>query len=442
MRIIAYIYSDPLLESTPNNEIWGLEVDRVYQDIGNHQQLEQLLLDCQNCRFKQLKQPDFLLVRCLEELGTDVNVISDRLTLLASLEIKVIAIDQDYSSLSWDQNSNYDFRLAKILQQIQTNKQRVRLKQGHARNRLKILPPPGRAPYGYRRGQDKYIIDKSTAPVVKDFFEKFLLFGSLRGAVRYLEKRYGKKVSPSTAHNWLTNPVYRGNLKYQKVELVSNTHVPIINAEEAAQIDRLLRRNSSLPTRTASAPRSLAGLVVCQKCQLTMNISRVTQHQKKAEYLYLRCHKCPQQPKCKAIGYGQVLNQIISKICLELPLAVAQVSLSSNNSTIETTLKQQIKQKQEVIDQLPTLLAQGILDQETANLRNYTLRTEIAQLESKIAQLPPGNLQAIAQAVSLPQFWLDLSEAERRFYFREFIKQINIVRHESQPWSLELKFIF
>jgi len=34
-----------------------------------------------------------------------------------------------------------------------------------------------------------------------------------------------------------------------------------------------------------------------------------------------------------------------------------------------------------------------------------------------------------------------LSETERRFYFREFIKQIKIVRHE-QEWNLQVIFIF
>ncbi len=437
MKIIAYIYSDPLLEPAPNKEIWGLEIDRVYQDIGNYQQLNQLLADCDD------EHTDILLIRRLEELGENINIISDRLNQLESIGIQVIATEQDYSSRMWSQKGSHDLKsnLAKILHQIQANKQCIRLKQGHARNRLKILPPPGKAPYGYRRGQDKYIIDKSTAPVVKDFFERFLLFGSLRGAVKYLEKRYGKKISPSTGRNWLTNPVYRGNLKYKKTELISNTHASIISREEAAQIDRLLRRNSSLSPRTASAPRSLAGLVICQQCQLTMNIARVTQHQKKAEYLYLRCHQCPQKPKCKAIAYAQVLNQTINKICVELPLAVEQLNLP-DNTVIEEILKQQIKQKQSVIAQLPNLLQQEVLDSETVELRNYKLRAEIAQLESKMAQLPPGNLQAIAQAVSLPQFWLDLSEAERRFYFREFIKQVEILRGESQLWSLQLKFIF
>jgi DNA invertase Pin-like site-specific DNA recombinase len=437
MKIIAYTYSDPVLESPPDQNIWGLEVDRVYQDYGKHQQLEKLIADC------ELEQPRYLLIRRLEELGDTVKVISDRLKLLESLKVEIIVTEQDYSSASNYQldPQQLKYNLSELLQQLQKNKQRTRLEQGHARNRLKMLPPPGKAPYGYRRGQDRYIIDKSTAPVVKDFFERFILFGSLRGAVRYLEKRYGKKISPTTGGNWLANPVYRGSLKYKNDEIISHTHAAIISSEEAAQIDRLLRRNRRLPNRTASAPRSLAGLVTCQQCQLTLNITRVTQHQKKTEYLYLRCQKCPQNPKCKAIAYSTILHQTIDHICVELPLAVAKLK-SPHSSPTENPLKQAIEQKQNILNQLPKLLEQGILDRDTADLRNYQLRSEIAQLETKIAQLPPANLQAIAQAVSLQQFWLDLSEAERRFYFREFIKQIEITRDEAQAWSIQLKFIF
>lgn len=437
MKIIAYIYSDPLLEFAPHENIWGLEVDKVYQDLGKHEQLEQLIADC------KLEQPDYLLLRRLDELGNNLKIISDRLNQLESLGIKIITTEQDYDSPQWSQfdHQKLKLNLSNLLQQIQVNKRRIRLEQGHARNRLKILPPPGKAPYGYRRGQERFIIDKSTAPVVKDFFERFLLFGSLRGAVRYLEKRYGKKISPTTGRNWLSNPVYRGSLKYKNNEIISHTHAPIINSEEAAQIDRLLRRNNNLPRRTASAPRSLAGLVTCQQCQLTMNITQVTQHKKKTEYLYLRCHKCPQNPKCSAIAYAKVLEQTIAKICVELPLAVAQLE-APNSLAIENNLEQEIEQKQAIIKQLPVLLKQGILDRETSELRNYKLRTEIAQLENKIAQLPPGNLKTIAQVVSLKEFWLDLSEAERRFYFREFIKQIEIIRNKSQSWQLKLNFIF
>ena len=354
MKIIAYLYIDPLLDSPPDQNIWGQKVDCLYQDLGQRQQLLQLIIDSQE------NSPKNLLIRRLEELGDNINEICDRLKQLESLGIEIIAIEQDYQSSKFAQENVQDSKLAliKLLEEVTTNKRKERLIQGHARNRLKVLPPPGKAPYGYRRGQDKYIIDKSTAPVVKDFFEQFLLFGSLRGAVRYLAKRYGKKIAPSTGKNWLTNPVYRGDLKYKNNQVILNTHAAILDREEAAQIDRILRRNSRLPSRTASAPRSLAGLIFCQQCQLPLTISRVTQRNKKREYLYLRCHGCPQETKCKAINYQEILELAISKICQELPIAVAKVNLQ-NITIFKEQIKAKIKQKQEIIEQLPILQDQN-----------------------------------------------------------------------------------
>ena len=434
MKIIAYLYSDPLLESPPDPDIWGLEVDRVYQDLGERQQWQQLLEDA------QAHPPDYLLLRRLDELGSPAEV-SDRLTQLETLGTEIIATEQPYSTSQLKATDPLQLRvnLTNLLQEIQHNHRRRRLRQGHARNRIEALPPPGKAPYGYRRGQDRYILDRSTAPVVKDFFERFLLYGSLRGAVRYLEKRYGKKISVSTGRRWLTSSVYRGDLDYQNNETISNTHAPILSREEAAQIDRLLRRNGRLPARTASAPRSLAGLVLCQQCQSPMKISRVTARGKK-EYLYLRPISCPLTPKCRAISYQKVLQQTIERICEDLPQAVGQTDMPRLD-LVKRSLDAQINQKQEVLAQLPPLIEQGILDEQTAALRRYKLRTEISVLQARSAQLPPVDLVAIAQAVSLKQFWLDLSETERRFYFREFMQQIKIVRTGSN-WQVQLVFIF
>ena len=435
MKIIAYLYTDPLLESPVDPEIWGLEVDRVYHDLGGRTQLEQLLADC------SAESPHYLLIQRLEVLGDTLEEISSRLNQLESLGIEVIATEQAYHSSQLTTDSTHiRANLFQLLGEIQQYQRSRRIRQGHARNRLKALPPPGKAPYGYRRGKDRYIIDRSTAPVVKDFFEKFLLYGSLRGAVRYLEKKYSKKISVSTGRRWLTNPIYRGDLAYQNGEVISDTHSPILDREEAAQIDRLLRRNRRLPPRTASAPRSLAGLVACGECQSHMTVTSVTRPRCDKEYLYLRPISCPKRPKCRAIAYEQVLQSTIQTICQELPLAVAGLK-SPNLDGVKQSLSSQIANKQEILAQLPTLTASGVLDQQTTDLRTYKLRTEISQLRSRLATLPPVNLQAIAQTVSIPQFWSDLSEAERRFYFREFIRQIEITRPD-QTWQLKLIFIF
>jgi DNA invertase Pin-like site-specific DNA recombinase len=429
MKVFAYCYSDPLLESVPNVAIWGWELDHIYQDIGDRQQWGHLIEACQQ------DTSLYVLVRRLDELGDSIQEIGDRLATLETLGVKLIAVEEIQGEAHVYKRSD----LIQLLQAIQSHQLSRRRRQGHARNRVKALPPPGKAPYGYRRGKERYILDRTTAPVVKDFFDHFLLYGSLRNSVRYLQKKYNKRIAVSTGQRWLTSPIYRGDLVYQTGDIVPNTHPPIISRQEAAQIDRLLRRNRRLPPRAASAPRSLSGLVICTACQSQMTITRVVA-QKSHEYLYLRPMNCPNRPKCRALPYAEVLDQTIHKICEDLPRAVAQLEMPNLNQIKERLLKE-IDARENVLAQLPALITTGVLDSETGELRAYKVRTEIAQLQIKLAQLPPVDLKATAQAVSIPQFWLDLSETERRFYFREFIRQIQIMR-ENQTWQLQLTFIF
>ncbi len=424
-KVIGYLYCLPLLELKTAECNWSLPVEKVYRDRGGRLALKQLWEICQK------QPPEYLLLRSLAELGDSIVEISDRLSQLETWGINVIAQAEGYDSSRFNSldPAVSQQNLIKLLQAIELKHKSLALQRGHAHNRLKHLPPPGKAPYGYRRGQEKYILDRSTAPVVKDFFEQFLLFGSVRRAAKYLETRYGKKISPSTAKKWLTNPVYRGDLAYKDGVVINNTHVPILSREEAAQIDRLLRRNRRLPPRTASAPRSLAGLVKCSECQSCLTITQVIKKHKAGKYLYLRSPHCPKQPKCKAVAYQAVLEKLIEQICQALPLAIAQTKPTDLDLRKES-LQAEIKQKQLIIRQLTDLETQGILDLETSNLRSYKLQGEIAKLTEKLAQLPPITLDKTVQTVSIPQFWLDLSESERRFYFREFIKEVILIRQE------------
>lgn len=476
MTTVAYIYCDPLLDAPPGSEMWGESVSRVYQDLGDRHQLHQLLADCRashQASGQAIGTDDetqgtiqTVLVHRLDELGDTVEEVGDRLHELASLGIVVQSLD---NSLSPDQETSKG-ELLTLFRSIQKRQQAQRIRQGHARNRVKALPPPGKAPYGYRRGKDRYALDRSTAPVVKDFVEHFLLYGSLRGSVRYLAKKYNKKISVSTGQRWLTSPVYRGDLAYRNGDVVPDTHLAIISRDEAAQVDRLLRRNRKLPPRTASAPRSLAGLVKCGVCQSAMKVTRTTARGKSKEYMYLYPVACPHRskdedkastgqdaqrehdtpaelPPCPAqhaLAYDDVLSRAIDRICDELPRAVAGASLPDVDS-LKYRIQTQLEEKQAILHQLPQLQESGVLDAETADLRAYTLRTEMADLRTTLDQLPPVNLRAIAQTVSIPQFWFDLSEAERRFYFREFIQQIQVVPAEpdaSNTWQLKLIFMF
>jgi DNA invertase Pin-like site-specific DNA recombinase len=425
MRVVAYIYTDPLIELPPDPEIWGWEIDRVYQDLGQRDQLDRLWADCVKTGC------DYLLVRRLDELGDSVRDVQQVLAKLQVLGVELITTETEIEP---------QLNLLQLIDKIQSNQLSRRMRQGHARNRLKFLPPPGKATYGYRRGQDKYTIDRAAAPIVKDFFDQFLLYGSVRGAVRYLEQKYKKKIAASTGLRWLSHPVYRGDTAYLNGEVISDTHAAILSRDEAAQIDRLLRRNRRLPPRTASAPRSLAGLVTCSNCGQTLTVTSVSAPRRVEKYLYLRPTNCDRDPQCKSIRYDRVLNLAIDRICTDLPIAVNQMAMP-NLAGVKASILEDIGDKQQSILQLPTLISSGLLDLETVSLRTYNLRTEISALQRTLAAFPPVNLQSLAQAVSIPQFWLDLSESERRFYFREFIRTIEI-DPQAASLDLQLRFIF
>lgn len=456
MRSIAYIYCDPVWEATVDCTTWGWDFTQIYEDVDpSRPQLCHLLAEVKTT------PPDFLVVRRLEELGDSLQILTERLMALEQSGICVVAIEQSYKSFSnhrQHQVNGDEPKLApteespvkipqpaliELLAEIQQQQRSRQIRYGHAQNRIKGLPPPGKAPYGYRRGKERYVVDRSASSVLRDFFEHFLLYGSLRGAVRHIGKKHAKKISVSTGQRWLTNPVYRGNLVYHNGDVVSGTHMPLVSREEAAQVDRLLRRNRNVAPRSASAPRSLAGLVQCQRCQSPMLVSRVTAHRNTYEYLYLRPKQCPLKPKCRAIAYQDVLDQTIQQICERLPQAVSDLQMPSV-SDAKKRIQLAIAEKEQVLEQLPDLVTRRILDEQTVSLRTYTLKTEISQLQNQLSQLPPVNLLETSKTVSIREFWQDLSESERRFYFREFIQAIEIVRPEEnrKQWSVHLKFIF
>ena len=97
IKIIAYTYSNPLLETPLPTSIWGLEIDRIYQDLGDRLALKRLISDCQQA------PPNYLLIRRLAELGDNMVEIGDCLEQLESWGIEIITTEDDYCSSKYNE---------------------------------------------------------------------------------------------------------------------------------------------------------------------------------------------------------------------------------------------------------------------------------------------------------------------------------------------------
>jgi hypothetical protein len=281
----------------------------------------------------------------------------------------------------------------------------------------------GRAPYGYRYADGIWVLKPEAAAVVRAFFDHFLLYGSLGGAMRHVNRQWAATFAVSTGRRWLTHPCYR------------HGQSPLLRPDEAAQVDRWLRRNRTFAPRAVSAPRALSGLVRCAHCAQTFRVASAP-----PRYLYLRPCQCPRSPKCAALDYTATLNAIIDRIALDLPQRLARTDPAALG-TLRSRLEATIAQKQQVLSQIPLLLTQDIFDRDTADQRQERLRQELAALMAQRDALPPVNLGAIARNLAIPAFWHDLSEPERRSYLREFLRGITLDPRQ-MPQSMQLHFFF
>lgn len=396
----------------------------VFLDWGSRQSLNQVL------SLIEQQSTDGLVVMQLADLGDSVAACHQIFLRILQSGCQLFQVNADGGIRLFRDPQDWLIALSDLPQILRS---RV-MQQRYARNRLDKKPPPGAAPYGYKREENRYVLERRQAALVKAFFEHFLVYGSLRESVRYLEKQ-GKKISVATGRRWLSHPVYRGDLAFPTAQpgesVIRNTHNPILSRDEAAQIDRWLKRNRVISRRSASAPRALAGLVKCQACGSALRIIQTT-HRGRDPYLYLRC------PTCRyGLGYSSVLDQIIDLICTQLPQKLNNWD-ATPLAGIKAQIEGQIAHNEGILAQLPALEQQGILDASTHHYRRFQLEQDNTTLLAQLEQFPPADLPQVARNLSIRPFWDDLSEIERRRYFREFIHQVLA----QSDGAIQITFVF
>ena len=428
VRKLGYIYRPAIMPPTEDEKqrLLQLGTSELLVDLGDRQQYLNLVRDYGGEDTADVS----LLFLSLTDLGETTPKVEQQLQfwLERGAELGVVT-GNGVQSLG--DSEVLGVWLAQLPQELKGR----HIAEGHAQNRLNRKPPPGPAPFGYRRVGDTYEIDEQPAQLVRAFFDRFLLFGSIRGAVKEIAQERGERISVTTARRWLMSPVYRGDLKFKDGVTLRNTHPALLSREEAAQLDRWSRRNSAIASRSTSAPRALAGLVVCQSCQGALRIVQATRKNQAKVYRYLRC------PTCRySVNYELALTHTIQAVCQQLPERTANlgtVPIEIIKSRIELQIERN-KSKISVLDTDIGLSSSLKSSDGDRQLQRYRLEGENATLSEKCEQLPPGNLAAIAQAVSIEPFWRSLSESEQRAYLREFIKQISI----NAEAEVELEFFF
>ncbi|MBQ2671727.1 MAG: recombinase family protein [Clostridia bacterium] len=133
-------------------------------------------------------------------------------------------------------------------------------------------------PFGYKKGDFSFEVDKQSSKVVKMIFEDFLSGLSLRSIAVKLNNlgvytNRGNKFDVRSVKYILTNPVYAGKLRMKKekcagkFDVINGIHRPLISKNDFEKVQKILKwhENLNLKSRKKSI-HMLSDLVFCSNC--------------------------------------------------------------------------------------------------------------------------------------------------------------------------------
>ena len=152
---------------------------------------------------------------------------------------------------------------------------------------------PSVAPLGYKNtananGVKIIVRDTKTAPLVEMIFNKYSLGGMAIKEIASnlyengLRTKRGKRLSNSTIHRMLRNPIYRGKFLWKGIEY-QGKHEPLVTSALWFSVqDMLGERSVEKPRQTIEF--AYTSLMKCGHCGCT-----ITAERKKSKYTYYHC---------------------------------------------------------------------------------------------------------------------------------------------------------
>lgn len=188
-------------------------------------------------------------------------------------------------------------------------------------------------PLGYKKGKDgKYEIDESTAPIVREIFQR-IFDGEMQSVIssdlnaRGIRTRLGKPWGKSSFHSVLTNERYIGVYTYDTVRIEDGVP-PIIDKEVFYAVQEIVKKQATpiKGRRRENGEYQLTGKLFCGYCQSPMIGISGTSRNGELHYYY-SCQKRHSEKTCH--------KKIVRRDWVETMVAEALKAYVLREETIE-----------------------------------------------------------------------------------------------------------
>lgn len=272
-----------------------------------------------------------------------------------------------------------------------------------------------------RDDQNRRVMVKRNAAEFSDLIEQVFLFGSVRSALREINRKYGVKWEYQYIVKALKNPLicgrYRDNMSYCE---------PYISKADYDRLQEIIR----IPARERSGRSYLfSGLLVCPSCGRVMDVHAIKNHNQTKDSLshyvsyYCRLSNsnrdiCPGSSQISELAVERAMLRILDE-----RLGSLRVEFGDLEPAAIYDPSREIEALKSELDRLSYVFTKGRIPIDAYESRYEELSAQISALESSAVEIKKP--QAIA---SLPADWLEIYDSldaeHRRAFWRSIVKSI------------------
>ena len=271
--------------------------------------------------------------------------------------------------------------------------------------------------------REKHIV-KRNEEMMSDLIAHVMVNKTIRGAMTYINNKYGTSLRYNAIANVLRNTMiygaYKGNPNYCE---------PYVTKEMFDEIQQIVERNPR--TSTDEYPYIFTGLIRCPQCGGTLSgaVHVNSKNGKQYRYYAYRCHKHRIHKRCDfaTVVFENRLEKLmldrIEEIIEEKEIKSIEISNKGNKVG-----KYNVKDLQTELDRLNYSWQKGRIKSVEEYDRKYDeIVAKIAEAESTVKE-KPKDFSHIKKTLSAG--WKGIYEAldndHKRAFWRSFVKEIQI----------------
>ena len=261
---------------------------------------------------------------------------------------------------------------------------------------------PGKAPVGYLNDvrTKSIVIDKKTAPFIKQAFEmfdtgKYRLMDITDFLAKHGITTTGKKVLKNRISKIFNNPFYYGHFRYAG-EIHEGTYEPIISRKLFEEVQNVLHKRS-FPWHKVRIPKPFLGLFRCHECGMMFTGEDKTKFyrgtNRTVTYVYYRCTKKSKTRKCHQPFIRQEkldsqLSDLLQKVSLRQDWKEKMLlKLNEEEQNISQSCREFVQKIREEIKQINVklqFLLDSYLDQVIEKEAYITKKSDLLSQKKKL----------------------------------------------------------